>query len=197
MLAETGSPLRVKEMVRAGVMLISTMLSHSGAPRSGEPGIHNQWPRVMDSGLAPSARPGMTGQSNYLASCLLKWAILLRPQRPQHGFRVERQFRQPHADGVVDGVADGRRHAEGRDLADALAAERPIGLIGVDGLVLECHRQVVDAGDLVVCQRRIGDLAAVEMHLLEHGEAELHSGGAGKLRPAGLRIYRLSHLPDI
>jgi len=25
---------------------------HSGAPRSGEPGIHNHWPRAMDSGLA-------------------------------------------------------------------------------------------------------------------------------------------------
>jgi len=28
------------------------MLSHSGAPRSGEPGTHNHGPRVMDSGLA-------------------------------------------------------------------------------------------------------------------------------------------------
>ena len=25
---------------------------HSGAPRSGEPGIHNHWQRAMDSGLA-------------------------------------------------------------------------------------------------------------------------------------------------
>jgi threonine/homoserine/homoserine lactone efflux protein len=33
---------------------------HSGAPRSGEPGIHNDRPGVMDSGSRPSASAGMT-----------------------------------------------------------------------------------------------------------------------------------------
>jgi len=31
---------------------IRIIAGHSGAPRSGEPGIHNHRPRVMDSGLA-------------------------------------------------------------------------------------------------------------------------------------------------
>jgi len=40
---------------------------HSGAPHSGgEPGIHDPRPVVMDSGLAASRRPGMTGNdSNF------------------------------------------------------------------------------------------------------------------------------------
>jgi hypothetical protein len=33
---------------------------HSGSPRSDESGIHNPCAGVMDSGLAPSARLGMT-----------------------------------------------------------------------------------------------------------------------------------------
>ena len=37
------------------------MLGRSGALLSGEPGTHNHWPRVMDSGLATLRwRPGMT-----------------------------------------------------------------------------------------------------------------------------------------
>jgi len=38
-----------------------TCFCHSGAPRSGEPGIQMlAVVVVLDSGLAPSARPGMT-----------------------------------------------------------------------------------------------------------------------------------------
>ena len=56
-------------------------------------------------------------------------------QRAEHGFRGQRQFGEAHADRVVDGVGDGRRDAEGGELADALGAERPVRLIGIDRLV--------------------------------------------------------------
>ena len=41
------------------------------------------------------------------------------------------------------------------------------------------RRDIVDAGDFVVGERGIGDLAAVEFHLLVQGEADLHDGSAG------------------
>jgi len=42
--------LTVKDLAKRGER-------HSGAPRSGEPGIHHDM--KLDSGLAPAARPGM------------------------------------------------------------------------------------------------------------------------------------------
>ena len=47
-------------------------------------------------------------------------------------------------------------------LADALGAERPGALVGLDRLVLH-RRNVEDARDLVVGERGVGDLAAVEL----------------------------------
>jgi hypothetical protein len=41
-------------------MIISQYRSHSGAPRSGEPGIHNPQPWLWIPGLALSGHPGMT-----------------------------------------------------------------------------------------------------------------------------------------
>ena len=57
--------------------------------------------------------------------------------------------------------------------------------------------QVVNAGDLVVGERRVRDLAGVEMHLLEHREAELHQRGAGNLRLDDPRIDRLAAVDDV
>src|SRR5450759_1929445 len=64
-----------------------------------------------------------------LISVILERFAGLSAQRAQHRFRSQRQFSEPHADGVVDGIGDGGRHAEGCELADALGAERAVALI--------------------------------------------------------------------
>ena len=48
----------------------------------------------------------------------------------------------------------------------------------------------METRDLVVGERGVGDLAAVDVHLLEHGEAEMHQRRAGNLRLDDLRIDR-------
>src|SRR5215472_19176238 len=107
---------------------------------------------------------------------VLEGLVLKRTERAVDGLGVERQLGDAHAAGVVDRVGDRRTAAEGGGLAHALGAERAVGLHRVDRLVLHHRRHVEDAGDLVVGERGIGDLAAVDVHLLEHGEAELHQG---------------------
>src|SRR3954464_6945070 len=47
------------------------LIRHSGAPRSGEPGIHEHQPVFLDSGFGPSGRPGLTF-----------WDSLSRPREP-------------------------------------------------------------------------------------------------------------------
>ena len=90
---------------------------------------------------------------------------------------------EAHADRVVDGVGDRRRDAEGGGLADALAAERAAALLGVHRLVHHARRQVEEAGDLVLGERGVAQLAlGVELHLLRQREAELHDRRAGELR---------------
>ena len=69
---------------------------------------------------------------------VLERLVVFGAQRAEHGFRSQRQFGEPHADRVVDGIGDGRRDAEGRDLADALGAERTVRLLGLDRFVF--HR---------------------------------------------------------
>src|SRR6476646_4280571 len=91
---------------------------------------------------------------------------------------IERHLRQPHPDRVVDGIRDGRRRAEGGDLADALGAKWAVGLFVIQIDILHHLRYIVEPGNLVIGERRIGHLAAVEMHLLEHREADVHQGRA-------------------
>ncbi len=55
----------------------------------------------------------------------------------------------------------------------------------------------MDAGDLIVGERSIGHLAAVEVHLLEQREAELHQRGAGNLRLHDLRIDRIAAVDHV
>src|SRR5262245_33719548 len=57
-------------------------------------------------------------------------------QRAEYRLGVERQLGQTHTAGVLDGVGDRRRHAEGRGLAHALGAVRAVRLMGGDRLVL-------------------------------------------------------------
>src|SRR5215470_9162247 len=88
-------------------------------------------------------------------SLVLEGILLLGADRAVDGFRVERQLGDAHPAGVVDRVGDRRPAAERRGLADALGAERAIGLDRVDRLVLHHRRHVEDAGDLVVGKRRV------------------------------------------
>ena len=109
---------------------------------------------------------------------------------------VSGKLGQSHADRIVDGIGDRGRNAEGSELADAFGAERAVAL--TPSTVSFIHRRhVVDARNFVVGKRGIGDLPAVEIHLLEHGEAELHQRGAGKLRLHDLRIDWTAGVGDV
>ena len=55
------------------------------------------------------------GARAVMSRVLQRLAGLLA-QRAEHRLGIERQVHQPHADRVVDGVGDRRRHAEGRGL---------------------------------------------------------------------------------
>src|SRR5215813_5927551 len=118
-------------------------------------------------------------------------------QRPIDRFGIERQLGEANADRVIDRVGDRRRHAEGRDLTDALGAEWAVVLKIVDREILHCSGEVADAGDLVIRQRSVGDLPAVEVHLLEHREAEVHQGRARDLRLHELRIDWRTAVNDV
>src|SRR5262249_12637555 len=90
----------------------------------------------------------------------------LGAQRAEDRFRSQRQFREPHADCIIYGIRNGCCPAEGCELAYTLAAEAPIRLPGLNRLALH-RRDVVNAGNLVVCKRGVAYLATIEMHLLE------------------------------
>ena len=53
-------------------------------------------------------------------------------QRVEHALRRQRQLAETGAGGIGDGVADRRRDADQRRLADALGAERAGGLRVLD-----------------------------------------------------------------
>src|SRR6476646_2811448 len=111
-------------------------------------------------------------------SLVLQRLAHLRAYGAKDGLGIERHLRQPHADRVVDGIRDGRRRAEGGDLADALGAEWAVGLVVIQINTLHHLRYIVESGNLVVGERRVGHLAAVEMDLFEHGETYVHQGRA-------------------
>ena len=52
------------------------------------------------------------------------------------------------------------------------------------------------AGDFVVRQRRVGDLAGLEFHLLEQRVADVHDGCAGELRLGDARIDQRAAIGD-
>src|SRR5207247_2601933 len=143
--AATGSPLRVKLIVRVipTFPLVDT-------PSTSWPGLSRpSTPLSLQQGKTwmPGTRPGMTNEE----SCLIpERLVVLGPQRAEHRLRVERQLGEAHAAGILDGVGDGRRHAEGRGLADAFGAEWTVRLVGADRLVLHDRRYVENARNLVV-----------------------------------------------
>src|SRR5262249_20196372 len=104
----------------AGVGARGVELSHSGAPRSGEPGIQSNTPTVrfvvLDSGLAPSARPGMT-------VCSLPQ--LLRRQPRAFGQRCKLH---PY-DLAVDLHAPGKRAEAAIDAGDDVLAPDRAGIL--------------------------------------------------------------------
>ena len=102
-------------------------------------------------------------------------------QRAEHGFGLERQLGEAHADRILDRVGDRRRHAEGRDLPDPLGAERAVLWCTSTGSLSMMRRHVEQPGDLVVGERALVTWPPRD-HLLEHGEAELHQRAAGNLR---------------
>ena len=128
---------------------------------------------------------------------LLQRLALRSAQRPVDLLGGQRQLGQPHAAGILDRIRNGRRHAESAALADALGAERAGDLLRFHRLVLHDTRNVDDARDLVVGERGVGDLAAVELDLLLHGEAVLHRRGARQLRLDDARIHRPADVGDV
>src|SRR5712691_4455907 len=57
--------------------------------------------------------------------------VVLGAQRAEHGLGVERKLHQAHPAGILDGIGDRRRYAEGGGLADAFGAERTVRLVGL------------------------------------------------------------------
>src|SRR6478609_693389 len=98
-----------------------------------------------------------------LISFVPEWLVVSRTQRAEHCLRSQRQFGEAHADSIVDGVSDRRRYTEGAEFADTLGAEWAVALIGVDCLVLHYRGHIANARNLVVGERGIGNLAAVNM----------------------------------
>src|SRR5262245_6555070 len=147
--------------------------------------------------LRAPVTPTIGGHSIARPSRVLQRGAGLASQRAQHGFGGERQFHQPHADRIVDGVRDRRRHAQRRGFSRSFGAERSVLLIGVDRLVHHHFRHVEETRNLVIRERGIRDLAGVEMHLFEHRETELHERRAGNLRFDDPRIDGRAAVDDV
>jgi hypothetical protein len=111
------------------------------------------------------------------------------------GLGIERHLRDAHADRVVDGVrepADGRRRSR--------PSPTPLAPNGRRTVVLDSALQrPADRGSpgFVVRERRVGHLAAINMHLLEHAEAKMHQRRARNLRLDRLRIDRLAAVDHV
>src|ERR1700722_5020572 len=121
----------------------------------------------------------------------------LEANASQHALRSQRQGGQANADRIVNRVGDRRRNAESRAFSDAFGAERSAALLGEYDVVLDVGRNIVDAGDLVIGERGVGDLTRVKLHVLEHRKAKLHDRGAGQLRFHDVGVEGPSHVGGI
>ena len=121
----------------------------------------------------------------------------MRTQTAIYRFRRQWQAGQPHANRIIDGAGDRRRHAESAALAHALGAERTRLLDHVDGFVFHSRRNIANTRDLVIGERRVGALAGVEIHALEQREAQLHHRRTGNLRLDNRRIHRPTDIDQV
>ena len=98
----------------------------------------------------------------------------LGAQGAQHRFGRDRQIpvmRTPTASWMALAIAGETPNVP--DSPSPLAPNGPVFCSAVDQFVVH-RRDIANAGDLVVGERGIGDLAAVELHVFGQREAELH-----------------------
>ena len=141
--------------------------------------------------------PAINGANRRPLHFVFQRLTHLGTDRPEDGLGIKWHLGQPHPDRVVYRVGYRWRWTEGRDLADALGAERAIRLVVLEVSIFHNIRHIVEARDLVIGKRSVRDLAAIDVHFLEHREANVHQCSAGNLRLYRFWIDRLTAIHDI
>src|SRR5438105_3168020 len=94
-------------------------------------------------------------------------------QRGEYAVGRHRQYVEPHADGVGDGVGQRRQKRRERALPRLLGAERTVRIVALDNADLD-RRRVLDGRHAVVEHVAGDEQALVISGLLAHGLAHAH-----------------------